>query len=395
MPGWPYSDEREVEAVSAVVRSGKWFRYDGGNVAAFEEAFAKAHGAEHAIAVTNGTAALEIPLAVMGVGPGDEVIVPSYTFIATASAALVHGAAPVFVDVEPDTYNMDPKCFEAAITERTKAVVPVHFAGMPCDMDAITAIAKKHGIYVLEDAAHAHGGAYKGRMMGSIGDASGFSFQASKNITAGEGGAILTSDAVLAEKMFSRHTFGRMPGRPWYEHHVVGTNARLTEMQAAILLVQLGRMERQAEERLVNAAALDNAINDFTGDLSAMRALDSGTAKRAYHLYMFKYLGGGALAGVPRAAFAQALRAEGVPVSEGYDMPLYKQAMFENAPRSVKQQVSHSALVQPVAEKACAESLWFAQSVLLGDGGCADDIVTAIGKIISNADELRAYAKGA
>jgi len=387
--GWPYSDEKEVEAVSEVIRSGKWYRYDGGKVIEFEKAFAEAQGVSYAIAVTNGTTALEVPLAILGVGPGDEVVVPSYTFIATASAVLMHGAAPVFADVQPDTYNMDPAAFEAAVTERTKAVVPVHFAGMPADMDEITAIAKKHNIRVLEDAAHAHGGAYKGRMMGSLGDAAGFSFQASKNITAGEGGAITTGDAELAERMFSRHTFGRMPGRPWYEHHVVGTNARMTEMQAAILLVQLGRMKKHAEERLTNAAILDKAIGAYTEELMAMRPLNAGTARRAYHLYMFKYLGGGRLDGVSREDFAKALRAEGVPASTGYDMPLYRQAMFENAPRGVKQTSDYNKTYQPNVEKAVKESLWFGQSVLVGDDSQVNDIAAAIDKVVSNADELK------
>jgi len=389
MMSWPHFDEREVDAVCEVIRSGKWGRYEGTYVVEFERAFAQAQGAEYAIAVTNGTTALEVPLAIMGVGPGDEVIVPSYTFIATASAVLMHGATPVFVDVQPDTWNMDPACFEAAITEKTKVVVPVHFGGMPADLDEIMTIADMHGIDVLEDAAHAHGGSYKGRKMGSMGRAAGFSFQSSKNITAGEGGAITTSDADMAERMFSRHTFGRMPGRPWYEHHVIGTNTRMTEMQAAILLIQLSRMDQHARERLANAAILDKAIGAHAEELAIMRPANEASKDRAYHLYMYKYLGGGKLSGISREDFAAALRAEGVYANVGYDIPLYKQAMFSSAPRGLKQSVPYDRMFQPVVEKAVKESLWFGQSSLVGDSSQADDIVEAIEKIIKNADELR------
>ena len=388
---WPHSDEQEVEAVTEVIRSGKWFRYDGNKVDEFEEAFAKAHGTNHAIAVTNGTAALEIPLAALGIGPGDEVIVPSYTFIATATAVVVGGATPVFVDVQPDTLNIDPKCMEEAITDKTKAVIPVHFAGFPCDMDEILRIAKKHNIYVIEDAAHAHGGEYKGKMMGSLGDAAGFSCQASKNMTSGEGGVITTNDLELAEKMFSRHSFGRSPGRPWYEHHIVGTNTRMTEMQAAILLIQLSRLEQQTKERLINAKILDNCINSFPEELKLMRPCDGDTDKRAYHLYMLRYLQGGALADISRETFAKAMEAEGVSISLGYGIPLYKQIMFSGIPWGSKQTVKYEEMYQPVVEEAVKDTLWIPQQALVGDSSQVDDIAEAIDKIIKNVDELKGY----
>jgi len=181
-----------------------------------------------------------------------------------------------------------------------------------------------------------------------------------------------------------------MPGRPWYEHHVVGTNARMTEMQAAILLVQLGRMKRHAEERLLNAAILDRAIGAYAEEFMTMRPLNADTARRAYHLYMFRYIGGGRLSGVSREDFANAMRAEGAPVNTGYDVPLYKQAMFENAPRGVQQTSAYNKMYQPNAEKAVKESLWFGQNVLVGGDGQVNDIVKAIDKIVANADELRA-----
>ena len=386
---WPFSDDREIQAVTEVIRSGKWFRYDGTKVEEFEKAFAEAHGAAHAIAVTNGTAAIEVALLSLGIGVGDEVIVPSYTFIATASAVVYNNATPVFVDVQPDTFNIDPKCFEAAITEKTKAVIAVHFAGFPADMDEIISIAKKHNIYVIEDAAHAHGGEYKGKMLGSIGDAAGFSFQASKNMTSGEGGAILTNDTVLAEKMYSRHTLGRLPERAWYEHFMVGTNIRMTEMQAAILLVQLSRLHQQTKERLVNAKILDKCVSTFPSELGLMRPCCPDTEKRAYHLYMLKYLQGGALADVSREIFVKAMLAEGLIISTGYKFPLYKQEMFSTTPWGINQKTKYEEMHHPVAEHAMKESLWINQQVLVGDDSQVNDITAAIEKIIENAAELK------
>ena len=390
---WPLFDETEVNAVTEAVRSGKWWRYEGDRVEAFEKAFAATHGAGYGIACASGTAALEIILGAMGLGPGDEVIVPSYTFIASASAIVINQATPVFADVQPDTYNISPECFEEAVTERTKAVVAVHFAGFPSDMDEIMRIAIKRGVLVVEDAAHAHGGEYRGKMMGSIGDAAAFSFQASKNMTCGEGGISLCGSAELAEKIFSRHTFGRMPGRPWYEHYIMGTNLRMTEMQAAILLAQLARLKRQTEERLKNADVLDAAFGNRPEEFGLMRPRDEGTKKRAYHLYMLRYLNGGRLKGISRELFSEAMRAEGVGVNPGYGMPLYRQEVFKTVARPAGQAVPYDKLHHPAAEKAVVEALWIPQQALVGDSSQVDDIAAAAEKIIDNADELRGYGK--
>src|SRR5579883_1099393 len=191
-PAWPVWDAREEGALLEVLRSGHWGMIDGEKVQQLERAWAELHRAKHCVAVVNGTAALEIALRALEVGPGDEVILPPYTFIATASAALLVGAVPIFADVDPETYELDPSAVEAAITPRTRAIVPVHVGGCPPDLDGILAIAEKHGARVLEDAAQAHGAAWKGRPVGTLGDLGTFSFQASKNVNAGEGGAIVT-----------------------------------------------------------------------------------------------------------------------------------------------------------------------------------------------------------
>ncbi len=382
---WPHFDESEVKAVEAVVRSGKWWRYEGTEVAAFEKEFAEYHGARFAIAVTNGTAALELPLAARGIGPGDEVIVPSYTFVASATAIAVLGAVPVFADVERDTTNIDPTQLEALVSEKTRGIIPVHFAGYPADMDRILAFAKKHDLFVLEDAAHGHGGAYRGtRMLGSMGHAGGFSFQASKNITAGEGGAVICSDPVLAEKIFSRHTFGRLPGRPWYEHHIMSTNTRMTEMQAAILRVQLRRLRAQTEERYANGRKLDRAIAGIPG-LKTMRHDEAVASKRSYHLHMCRYAPG--VEGVNRETFLKALNAEGIPFASGYPYPLYKQPIFQGIARPVRQSCATEDLYHENAEAICKEILWLPQNVLLGDG--VDDVIRALCKVAENRGELQ------
>ena len=216
---------------------------------------------EYGIACANGTAALEVALRALGVGPGDEVIVPPYTFIATATAPMLIGATPVFCDVDLATLNLDPARLEEAITPRTKAIVPVHFAGLAADMDAIgQALRRDHGIAVIEDAAHAHGGTWNGRPLGSIGSAATFSFQASKNMTAGEGGLITTNDPAMAEMCESLVWVGRKIGRPWYEHHRLGWNYRLTEFQAALLIAQLERLEEQTARR---RAMLNTSPRDY------------------------------------------------------------------------------------------------------------------------------------
>lgn len=275
---WPVFDENEIENIVQVVKSGKWWRFaygegvelkekssgdDRAQVVLFQEEFAKYQDAEYGLACANGTAALEIALKALGIGPGDEVIVPSYTYVGTATCVLQVNAIPIFADIDTDTYNIDPVRIEEAITERTKAIIPVHFSGQSADMDRIMEIAKKHNLYVIEDSAHAHGGEWKGRKVGAIGDIGTFSFQATKNMTSGEGGAIVTNNKSLAKLCDSYIWAGREVGRPWYEFHRLGWNYRMTEFQGAILKVQLGRLDAQIEKRKENAEYLSRRINEI------------------------------------------------------------------------------------------------------------------------------------
>jgi dTDP-4-amino-4,6-dideoxygalactose transaminase len=226
-PAWPQYDEREKQALLEVLESRVWWRTPGTRTLSFEREFAAYQQAKYGIAVTNGTAALEVALAALGTGPGDEVIVPDYTFIATASAVLFTGALPVLVDVTPDTYCIDPDQVEAAITHRTKAIIAVHMGGHPADLDRLVEIARKYNLALVEDSSHAHGSEWRGRKVGAIGDIGTFSFQASKLMTAGEGGIILTNREDLERLARSIHDCGRMPGEWFYAHFIYGSNYRL------------------------------------------------------------------------------------------------------------------------------------------------------------------------
>src|SRR5688572_3063866 len=262
---WPVFGAAEEQRLLQVLRSGHWGRLDGTEVADFEQRFAAMHGCRHGIAVVNGTVALRIALLAAGIKAEDEVIVPPYTFVATATAVLEANAIPVFADIDLHTFNLDPRAVEASITPRTKAIVPVHFAGQPADMDAIMALAADRGILVLEDAAHAHAASYRSRPAGSLGHIAAFSFQSSKNLTAGEGGIITTNDAALADACRSIHNCGRVPGGVWYEHQIVSGNYRLGEFQGAVLNCQLDRLEEQTARRDHNGRRLASRLAALPG----------------------------------------------------------------------------------------------------------------------------------
>ncbi|NBP74006.1 MAG: DegT/DnrJ/EryC1/StrS family aminotransferase, partial [Alphaproteobacteria bacterium] len=314
---------RERELVAQCLAEG-WVSSEGPWIERFEAACANRFGRRHAIAVTNGSAALDAAVAALGLGPGDEVIVPSYTFVATASAVALVGAVPVFVDIQPSTYNIDPDSVEAAITPRTRAIIAVHIAGRPADLDRLTALAKKHDIRLIEDAAQAHAAAWKGQRVGAIGDLGTFSFQASKNLNAGEGGFITTSNSELAQRAWSLHNCGRSPEGAWYEHPLIGGNYRLGEFQAGLLLSQLKSLDELAERRSRNGEALGNAIEGIEGIDTTEP--DERITTHAYHLFVMRY-SAAAFNGLSRDHFIEALNAEGIPCSAGY-RPLYGEPAF-------------------------------------------------------------------
>jgi len=398
-PSWPKIDRTEEQAWSDVLRSGKWFRGSGQNAEKFEQAYARLLGAKHCVATANGTSALFTSLNALEVGPGDEVLVPPYTFVATINTVLLQHALPVFVDSHPDTYQMDARKIEAAITDRTAAIMPVHVGGAPADMDAILAIAAKRKLPVIEDACQAHLGEWRGRKLGTLGSTGCFSFQASKNLNSGEGGAVVTNDDALLERCFAFHNNGR--GKRVeslnfsYRHN--GANLRMTEFQATLLLAQMTRLEEQSRLREQNAAFLTEMLRQIPGIIPA--ATHEGTTRNAYHLYMFRFKKE-QFSELPRESFIKALRAEGIPCSSGYK-PLNKEPFLENVLNSRGCRAIYSAkrLSQwrernqcPVNDQLCQEAIWFTQTMLLDTRQGMEEIAGAIRKIHAHSSALRAMA---
>jgi len=380
---WPIFDENEVNAVAEIVKSGVWANPNcDGLVAEFEKEFAAYCGAKYAITCVNGSVALRLALMACGVKPGDEVIIPPYTFIATASIVGEANCVPVFVDIDPNTYNLDPVAVEKAITPRTKAIIPVHFAGQACDMDAIMAIAKKHNLKVIEDTAHAHGGEYKGKKLGSIGDAGCFSFQSSKNLTSGEGGIVVTNDEQIANMVDSLRNVGRVKGGQWYEHHYLGCNYRITQLQTVILQHQLKRLEEQTQIRNENGLYLNSLLEKIPGISPLTRG--HGETLHTYHLFIFRY-DKAFFNNLSKTEFAKMLAAEGVPSFMGYPEPLYKQPVFQNKNFMcyyVPEEIDYSKVHCPVTEKACyVEAVWILQHAMLGTKTDMEKFAEAIQKI--------------
>ena len=387
---WPVFGEAEEVRLRRTLRSGKWGRLHGEEVSEFEQRFASMHGCTHGIAVVNGTVSLRIALLAAGIQAEDEVIVPPYTFISTASAVIEANAIPVFADIDLQTFNLDPAAAERAITPRTRAILPVHFAGQPADMAAIMALAQARSLVVIEDAAHAHGASYRGRPAGSIGDMASFSFQSSKNLTAGEGGIITTNDAALAAACRSIQNCGRVPDGLWYEHHVISGNYRLGEFQGAVLNGQLDRLEEQTRTRDANGRYLAARIATLPGLYPQARPVDC--TRHSYHLFMLRL--DESVFGAPRAAVLRALAAEGVPCSAGYGFSLPHQPLFRNrafgpylAGASAK--LDYRDARCPASDLLCREQcIWLEQHLLLGSRADAEDIARAFEKVYEHRGAL-------
>jgi dTDP-4-amino-4,6-dideoxygalactose transaminase len=347
------------------------------------------HGCRHGIGVVNGTVSLRIALLAAGIRAEDEVIVPPYTFFSTASAVIEANAIPIFADVDLNTFNLDPYAVEAAVSPRTKAVIPVHFAGQTADMAAIMAIARDRGLIVIEDAAHAHGAGYRGRPAGSLGHMASFSFQSSKNLTAGEGGIVITNDDTMAEACRSIHNCGRATGGVWYEHHVISGNYRLGEFQGAILNCQLDRLEEQTRTRDANGQYLASRLAALPGLHPQTRSPDC--TRHSYHLFMLRM--DAAAFGAPRAAVLGALEAEGIPCSGGYGFSLPHQPMFRNKAfgpylAGVSARLDYRKAHCPNSDRICNECIWLDQNFLLGPRADMDDIADAFEKIYQHRDAL-------
>lgn len=386
IPSWPRPVGDELAALDGVLGSGAWGSAAGHLVRDFEQEFAEYHGASHGIACANGTVALAAALAALDLPPGSEVVVPSYTFFATAAAPALLGFVPVFCDVTADGYLMDPAALEAVITPSTTAVIPVHLAGALCDMEAIIAIARRHGLAVIEDAAQASGGSYRGRGIPTA-DLATFSFQSSKNLAAGEGGAILTNDDRLAERLFSYINVGRIPGGAWYQHESFGLNLRLSEFQGAVLTAQFKAFPALQERRAVNASRLRELLSGTPGLELPPVEFDDGTV-HGQHLFVMRFPGLGAGG---RDRLLGLLHQGGLKhASSGY-IPLHRnQPLLEKALGNAA--AAGRAFREPYCpntDQRVEETIWLPQPVLLVEPALLEQVAELITSSLATVLEAR------
>ncbi len=394
---WPVWNADAEEPILSVLRSGNWFRGRGNKVDEFEKQYAELIGARRALATASGTAALETALHVLDVDAGDEVIVSPYTFIATYNVVFNQKALPVFVDTDQETFCINPDKIQEKVNDRTKAILPVHILGLPADMNSINAIAKKNDLVVIEDACQAWLAEYEGKKCGTLGDLGCFSFQNSKNIPAGEGGAIVGNDDGIMDLCHSYHNCGRPYGKSkdmFTGYPFRGGNKRMMEFQAVVLMSQMKRAEKDADKRLENALYLDAKLKKIPGIIPYK--LSNGATRSAYHLYPFRYKKE-FFDGLPREKFLAALSAEGVPCSGGYG-PQYNDGLMEEAisSKGYKRLFSEQRLKQyreelhnlPDNDQLTREAVWFYQFMLLADRKDMDDIINAIQKIYDNRKKL-------
>jgi dTDP-4-amino-4,6-dideoxygalactose transaminase len=391
-PAWPQHDEREIQAVTEVVRSGEWggFPEPGLNAGRFEEAFAAYQGAAHGILMSNGTVTMEVALKALGIGWGDEVIVPALTFAATAYAAIAAGALPVIVDVTPTTWCIDPALVEAAITPRTRAIMPVHLGHQMADMDRIMDIANTHGLAVVEDCAHAHGQRWRDRGAGCFGAFGSFSHQSSKILTGGEGGTLLTSDDDLARRAHSLIDCGRAKD-PDGKEYTFGANYRLGELHAALLVVAMERFPAQQQERAENGKLFESLVTQVPG-VRVMPA-DDRITRWSFYNYILA-IDPDSFGGRTNEVVCAAMEAEGIPAEVQYpSMNRYDlfQPSLSRLPVAVEfaDRLDPSRMSFPVAEAAGQrESVYFMENVFRDRSTGVEDAVEALAKIQRHAHEL-------
>jgi len=394
---WPLSTKEEASALNDVLTSSKWGGqpFPGKHASAFSKKFAEVHTAKYAQCVNTGTVAIQAALIAIGIKPGDEVIAPAYTWEGTVGPVLLLNAIPVFVDIDPETYCLDAKLIEKAITPKTKAILPVHLGMRFADMDEILRIAAKHNLKVIEDCAHAHGGMWKGKGAGSMGDLGAFSFQSSKLITSGEGGAVITNNLEYMEKVQSYINAGRASLTDQFHHRIIGFNYRLGEFQAAVLGPQLDRLPEQAKTREANMKHLEARLRDTPG--IGLLKPDPRITRLAPYGYVLKYFAG-RVKDIPRAAFVAALQLEGIPCDGLFYEPVYRSSLFpvdstdfpalswgREKPLDLRSMYSC-----PEADRAAYhEGVWFMHQLFLGTEKDVDAIADAIHKVLENVEELR------
>ncbi len=395
-PEWPVWNEDADSEVLKMLYSGKWYRGSGDYVSEFEQQYATLMGIKRCLATASGTTALLVALHVLGIDAGDEVLVSPYTFIATYNVIFMNKALPVFVDTDPETFLINPSKIEEKITDRTSAILPVHIYGLPVDMDRINKIAKKHDLKVIEDACQAWLGEYKGKKLGTLGDLGCFSFQNSKNLPAGEGGAVIGNNDEIMDRCYSFHNCGRPHGsvKRTSNYPLRGSNKRMQQVQAITLMSQMGRIKKDADVRLQNAEYLNSKLKEMPG-IKCYKLVE-GNNRSAYHFYPFRFISE-EFGDVSRDKFIEALRAEGIPCSSGYGQQ-NKDGLIEEAlnSRGYKRLFSEKRLNQwreenvlPGNDQLAREAVTFYQSVLLGSQSDMNDIVNAITKIYENRDLLK------
>jgi dTDP-4-amino-4,6-dideoxygalactose transaminase len=391
-PQWPRHAPDDLARLQTVLESRNWGGYPFPNKLAndFAQEFAAHHGAKYGCCVANGTIALVVALQAAGIKFGDEVIVPAYTWDGTAAAVLFAGGIPVFADIDPDTYCLDVESAKRAITPRTRAIIPVHLAMRFADMDALLKLAAEHKLAVIEDCAHVHGGEYKGRGAGSMGDLGAFSFQSSKIMTSGEGGIVITSSLGAFELVQSIVNCGRASVTDQYKKRVIGSNYRITEFQAAILLGQLEQLPALAARRVRNAALLSRRLARIDGICPP--APQPAITREAIYNYVLRYR----RSEVSRDLFVAALDREGIPCDGRFYEPVYRSDLFRVNPEDFpqlklgrSQPVHYDDCRCPVAERAAyEESVWLPQFLLLGEEQDVEDIAGAVHKVIALLDDL-------
>ncbi|OYN90353.1 DegT/DnrJ/EryC1/StrS family aminotransferase [Parenemella sanctibonifatiensis] len=360
----PKATPEQRDGLLDVLDSGKWGSTAGERVDAFAKEFGEKHGG-HGVATTNGTIALTVAMVALGLEAGDEVIIPSYTFVACATAAQLMGVVPVIADIDPDHFHLSRKTIEAALSDKTKAIMAVHIAGAPAPMDEILAVAKEHDLRVIEDSAQAHGAAYNGQPVGSHGDVATFSFQSSKAMTAGEGGILVAKDKAVADRCWSICNVGRVPEGEWYGHHSIGWNLRMTEFQAALLHPWLADLDAQVDHR-------NQWVERFTASLpEGVRVLPApeGTTRHSYHLGLLDF-GPGA----DKAWILQALAAENFPVAEGYPGLAHMESITVRA----------RVVPTPNADERREQVGWIVQTQLMSDLDNADLAAAAVTKVMAD-----------
>lgn len=400
-PQWPVWDQRDIDAVTEVVKSGRWggFPYPGPKTAELAKKFAELQGGGYAVPMINGTITMEVALRAAGVGWGDEVIVPAYTFQATASAPMGAGAIPVIVDVDPNTYCLDANAVERAITSKTKAIIPVHLGHQMADMDALMALAEKYNLIVIEDCAHAHGAKWNGMGAGTIGHFGSFSLQSSKTLTSGEGGILLCKSPEHAAFAASIIDCGRPHALGGGEEDsnglsVQGGNFRMSELQSALALVGISRFPAQAKQREEMAAYMDEALSEVKGVRVLKR--DPRHTTRSFYRYVFAV--DPAEFGIEHDVLCAALDAEGVGCWTGYEA-MHNYELFQPqrsklaVPNAFPQYFDFKTMNLPEATRACEhEAVWLDEAIFRAGPKGVDDAVAAIKKIQKHAQELNAAA---